>query len=205
MTITFLLAWFAVMFPLVFSPGPANIAFAASGASFGVKRSLPLMFGIESVFFIKSLFLGFGLSAFLQNNQTFISYFQVIGALYLIYLAYGFIKPLLTNEKHQSKELSYFDGLIIQFFNVKGWMMIVLMFSLFSNSLTYENSSVNILILCIMLATLNLTCHLIWISFSSLMFKKIVKNQKVQAYLFASSLLLVAISFILDSNVLIGL
>ena len=205
MTITFLLAWFAVMFPLVFSPGPANIAFAASGASFGIKRSLPLMFGIESVFFIKSLFLGFGLSAFLQNNQVFISYFQVIGALYLIYLAYGFIKPLLNNEKHQSKELSYFDGLIIQFFNVKGWMMIVLMFSLFSNSLTYENSSVNILILCIMLAALNLTCHLIWISFSSLMFKKIVKNQKVQAYLFASSLLLVAISFILDSNVLIGL
>ena len=204
MTITFLLAWFAVMFPLVFSPGPANIAFAASGASFGIKRSLPLMFGIESVFFIKSLFLGFGLSAFLQNNQVFISYFQVIGALYLIYLAYGFIKPLLNNEKHQSKELSYFDGLIIQFFNVKGWMMIVLMFSLFSSSLTYENSSVNILILCIMLATLNLTCHLIWISFSSLMFKKIVKNQKVQAYLFASSLLLVAISFILDSNVFIG-
>ena len=192
------------MFPLVFSPGPANIAFAASGASFGIKRSLPLMFGIESVFFIKSLFLGFGLSAFLQNNQVFISYFQVIGALYLIYLAYGFIKPLLNNENHQSKELSYFDGLIIQFFNVKGWMMIVLMFSLFSSSLTYENSSVNILILCIMLAALNLTCHLIWISFSSLMFKKIVKNQKVQAYLFASSLLLVAISFILDSNVFIG-
>lgn len=204
MTITFLLAWFAVMFPLVFSPGPANIAFAASGASFGIKRSLPLMFGIESVFFIKSLFLGFGLSAFLQNNQVFISYFQVIGALYLIYLAYGFIKPLLNNENHQSKELSYFDGLIIQFFNVKGWMMIVLMFSLFSSSLTYENSSVNILILCIMLAALNLTCHLIWISFSSLMFKKIVKNQKVQAYLFASSLLLVAIRFILDSNVFIG-
>ena len=162
------------------------------------------MFGIESVFFIKSLFLGFGLSAFLQNNQILISYFQVIGALYLIYLAYGFIKPLLTNEKYQSKELSYFDGLIIQFFNVKGWMMIVLMFSLFSSSLTYENSSVNILILCIMLATLNLTCHLIWISFSSLMFKKIVKNQKVQAYLFASSLLLVAISFIRDSNIFIG-
>ena len=204
MTITFLLAWFAVMFPLVFSPGPANIAFAASGASFGIKRSLPLMFGIESVFFIKSLFLGFGLSAFLQNNQVFISYFQVIGEMYLIYLAYGFIKPLLNNENHQSKELSYFDGLIIQFFNVKGWMMIVLMFSLFSSSLTYENSSVNILILCIMLAALNLTCHLIWISFSSLMFKKIVKNQKVQAYLFASSLLLVAISFILDSNVFIG-
>ena len=204
MPITFLLAWFAVMFPLVFSPGPANIAFAASGASFGIKRSLPLMFGIESVFFIKSLFLGFGLSAFLQNNQVFISYFQVIGALYLIYLAYGFIKPLLNNENHQSKELSYFDGLIIQFFNVKGWMMIVLMFSLFSSSLTYENSSVNILILCIMLAALNLTCHLIWISFSSLMFKKIVKNQKVQAYLFASSLLLIAISFILDSNVFIG-
>ena len=192
------------MFPLVFSPGPANIAFAASGASFGIKRSLPLMFGIESVFFIKSLFLGFGLSAFLQNNHVFISYFQVIGALYLIYLAYGFIKPLLNNENHQSKELSYFDGLIIQFFNVKGWMMIVLMFSLFSSSLTYENSSVNILILCIMLAALNLTCHLIWISFSSLMFKKIVKNQKVQAYLFASSLLLVAIRFILDSNVFIG-
>jgi len=202
MSFIFLFAWFAVMFPLVFSPGPANIAFAASGASFGIKRSLPLMFGVESVFFLKSLLLGFGLSAFLQNNQTFISYFQLAGAAYLIYLAYGFVKPLITKEEIKAKELSYFDGLIIQFFNVKGWMMIVLMFSLFSNSLTYENTSINILILCIMLAMLNLTCHLIWISFSSVIFKKLLKSQKIQAYVFASSLLLVAISFIRDSNIL---
>jgi len=202
MSFIFLFAWFAVMFPLVFSPGPANIAFAASGASFGIKRSLPLMFGVESVFFLKSLLLGFGLSAFLQNNQAFISYFQLAGAAYLIYLAYGFVKPLITKEEIKAKELSYFDGLIIQFFNVKGWMMIVLMFSLFSNSLTYENTSINILILCIMLAMLNLTCHLIWISFSSVIFKKLLKSQKIQAYVFASSLLLVAISFIRDSNIL---
>jgi threonine/homoserine/homoserine lactone efflux protein len=205
MSSIFLFTWFAVMFPLVFSPGPANIAFAASGASFGIKRSIPLMFGIESVFFLKSLLLGFGLSAFLQNNQTFISYFQLVGASYLIYLAYGFIKPLITKEEIKAKELSYFDGLIIQFFNVKGWMMIVLMFSLFSNSLTYENSSINILILCIMLAILNLTCHLIWISFSSVIFNKLFKSQKIQAYVFAISLLLVAISFICDSNIFIGL
>jgi threonine/homoserine/homoserine lactone efflux protein len=31
--------WLGVMFPLVFSPGPANIVFAASGAKVGVKRS----------------------------------------------------------------------------------------------------------------------------------------------------------------------
>ena len=46
--------WLGVMFPLVFSPGPANIVFAASGAKVGIKRSIPLIAGVDSVFIIKS-------------------------------------------------------------------------------------------------------------------------------------------------------
>ena len=42
MTIEYVLAWFAVMFPLVFSPGPANIVFALSGAL------ISLLFGFPS-------------------------------------------------------------------------------------------------------------------------------------------------------------
>lgn len=37
MTTEYFLAWLAVMFPLVFSPGPANVVFALSGATQGTK------------------------------------------------------------------------------------------------------------------------------------------------------------------------
>jgi len=201
MSFVFIMAWTAAMFPLVFSPGPANVAFAASGASFGIKRSLPLMFGIETIFFIQSLLIGFGVNELLEKNQNFLMYLQLVGAGYLLYLAYTFIKPTLQNNTIVIKELGYKDGLFIQFFNIKALMLILLMFSLFSNTLVYEIRAVNILILCFMLAFLNIIAHVFWISSSSFLFKKLLKNAKLQAYIFASSLFFVAISFIYDSNV----
>ena len=35
-----LTAWFLVMFPLVYSPGPANTLFASNGAKFGFRRQI---------------------------------------------------------------------------------------------------------------------------------------------------------------------
>ncbi len=61
MNSSFFISWFAVMFPLVISPGPANVMFAASGAKFGIKKSIPLMIGIDLIFVVQSILIGFGL------------------------------------------------------------------------------------------------------------------------------------------------
>jgi len=201
MTYAFILSWFAVMFPLVSSPGPANIVFAASGASFGIRKSIPLMLGVEFVFFIKSVVIGFGLGTLIEGNPNILNVLQLLGASYLFYLAYSFLKPVLKNEIKKAKRLGFTDGIMIQFFNVKGWMLLILMFSLFSTALPSLGKETTVILLILMLTVLNLCAHLLWISSSSFIAKAFGNktNQKLQAILFSLSLFCVGLWFMWDS------
>mgnify|MGYP000148795365 CR=1 FL=1 len=201
MTLAFILSWFAVMFPLVSSPGPANIVFAASGASFGIRKSIPLMLGVEFVFFVKSVVIGFGLGTLLESNPSVLNILQLLGASYLFYLAYSFLKPVLKNEMRKVKKLGFTDGIMIQFFNVKGWMLLILMFSLFSTALPSLGKETTVILLVLMLTVLNLCTHLVWISSSSYIAKAFGNktNKKLQGILFSLSLFCVGLWFIWDS------
>jgi threonine/homoserine/homoserine lactone efflux protein len=88
MSIQYFLLFFGLMFPLVFSPGPANIVFAMSGIRQGVRGSIPLIIGVDLVFIIYSLLIGFGLGEILQLYPSLIFILQLLGSLYIVYLAY---------------------------------------------------------------------------------------------------------------------
>lgn len=157
------LIWLGVMFPLVFSPGPANIVFAASGARVGVRKSLSLLAGIDLVFIIKSLIIGFGLGQAVQNYSSLMNVVQLIGASYLIYLGIGFLKSTANTSKEQQKVFSFTDGLLVQLLNSKGWLMVFLMFSLFSKQAQSAFGEQGIWVLVIWLAILNISVHLLWV------------------------------------------
>ncbi len=193
MSLSFVLAWLAVMFPLVFSPGPANVVFAASGAHMGVKRSLPLMAGIDLVFVVKSLLVGFGLGAIIQEYPQFYGAIRAAGALYLFYLAYCFFRPVLSGDLTEPKPLGFKDGVIIQILNAKGWIMVFLMFSLFGGQGADATSRAIWLVL--MLAVLNISTHVTWIAAGAVLVRQLAGTlgQKIQAVLFGGSLAIVGV------------
>ena len=159
------------------------------------------MLGVEFVFFIKSVVIGFGLGTLLESNPSILNVLQLLGASYLFYLAYSFLKPVLKNEIKKSKKLGFTDGIMIQFFNVKGWMLIILMFSLFSTALPTLGKETTVILLILMLTVLNLCTHLLWISSSSYIARAFGNktNQKLQGVLFSLSLFCVGLWFIWDS------
>jgi threonine/homoserine/homoserine lactone efflux protein len=61
-----IIPWLLAILPLTISPGPANTMYAASGATFGYKRRLPLWFGINLVCIIQTLVIGVGLLEFIK-------------------------------------------------------------------------------------------------------------------------------------------
>lgn len=198
--IEFFIAWFTVMFPLVISPGPANVVFAASGASMGFRRSLPLIAGIDIVFVFYSLLIGFGFGALIQNNSTLFNVIQLLGALYLLYLAYRFVSPKSSNnnsENTSNANFTFLNGVIIQLLNPKGLIMLILMFSLFSSS---KQSSSNILTLSLWLCILNVSSHMLWVAFGSHILRKMNsgRSEKFQAVFFATCLALVSIWIITE-------
>ncbi|WP_070964409.1 LysE family translocator [Vibrio sonorensis] len=195
-----LVLWLGVMFPLVFSPGPANIVFAASGAKVGVRKTLPLMAGIDLLFIIKSILIGFGLGEVIARFPLILPSLQLVGALYLIYLAYGFLQSGKSGTKNKTSTLGFKDGLIIQFLNGKGWVMVILMFSLFTESAIEAFGSIGIWVLVVWLAALNISMHLLWIRAGALLSNWLNRGSaKRQGSIYAASLLAVALWLIADN------
>ncbi|WP_444930340.1 LysE family translocator [Microbulbifer sp. SSSA002] len=200
MSLEFILAWLAVMFPLIFSPGPANLTFAAAGASLGIRASLPLLAGIDIVFLLKALLVGFGFMSWLIDYPALMITLQWSGAAYLVYLAYAFIKPVKGSSSSAIKSVTIWQGMFIQSMNVKAWMIVITMFSVFGSKQEagVENSTITLII---MITTLNFVTHFSWIAFGRGLSRALVNSRSsaLQNKLFALSLLLVAVWLIADN------
>ncbi|SHO54339.1 LysE family translocator [Vibrio quintilis] len=197
------LIWLGVMFPLVFSPGPANIIFAASGAKAGVKKSLPLLIGVDLVFFIKSLIIGLGLGQASQSYPNAMNVVQLIGAGYLIYLATTFLKSTGIDAEREEKVFGFIDGLIIQLLNSKGWLMVFLMFSLFSEQAQHTFGEHGVFALVIWLAILNISMHLVWIKMGFWL-SRVSRSEcyaKSLNFFYSGCLLMVALGLIINNPV----
>jgi threonine/homoserine/homoserine lactone efflux protein len=200
MTIEYFIAWFGVVFPLIFSPGPANIVFALSGAKQGVKKSIPLLLGVDLVYIICSLIIGFGLGEFLKNYPTFMVVIKLLGILYIFYLVYKFLKPVKKiNDSETLTVYTFYDGMILQALNPKGWTMLFVMFSLFLDG-SFDHTT-QVIYLVVMVAIVNIVTHLVWIVAGSLITQYIANpvTEKYINYGFALSLLIVAIWLLFDT------
>lgn len=200
---SFVLLWLGVMFPLVFSPGPANIVFATSGASVGFRRSLPLVCGVDLVFVLKSIFIGYGAGQLLSEYPAVLNGLQLAGAGYLFYLAYGFLKSSAASDNSiSSLQLGFTDGVLIQLLNAKGWIMVILMFSLFAEPARDAVEGYAEVSLIIMLFILNVLTHFVWVAFGHLL-SRIAGNRRWsqwQGYIFAICLFAVACWLLFDSS-----
>ena len=193
--------WLGVMFPLVFSPGPANIIFAASGAKVGVRGSIPLLAGIDSVFIIKSIIIGYGLGQLMQDHPQIMQVLQLVGALYLVYLALTFLAKSTFATNQLQKPMGFRDGILLQLLNSKGWLMLFLMFSLFTEPADHEFSEQGVLVLIVWLAGLNISVHFVWVIGGEFIGKlsNSPSYQRALSMFYASCLMAVSIWLLLDN------
>jgi threonine/homoserine/homoserine lactone efflux protein len=162
--------WLLVMFPLVYSPGPANTMFASNGAKFGFRQSLPFMAGINVSFTAQSLLAGFGLSGLLVRYPMLFTMLRYGGIAYIAYLGWTFLKAGSAKSKEQPQCLTFVDGLVLTFINPKAWMMQAIMFSQF---LAQGNDWVlSVYKLTAWLTMLNISGHIAWILFGSVLISR---------------------------------
>ncbi|UJF17973.1 LysE family translocator [Vibrio sp. SS-MA-C1-2] len=196
------LIWISAMFPLVFSPGPANIVFASSGAKVGLKRSLPLLIGIDATFFIKSIVIGFGLGEVVKTQPQIMNMMQLLGAIYLIYLAIKMMRRPSSNIG-EVESLSFRDGVIVQLLNSKGWLLVLMMFTLFSVEANQIFGEQGVYVLILWLFLLNISAHVGWIHVGILL-AKLSQNSSYQKGLnifYGSCLILVSGWLLIDNSI----
>ena len=62
-----ILALLVFLFPLAYSPGPGNMFFAANGARFGLRATIPASIGYHLATWIVTAAIGFGFMATLER------------------------------------------------------------------------------------------------------------------------------------------
>lgn len=128
---------------LLGSPGPAPLALAATGATYGVKRGLPFLTGI--LFGLAAAILGatVGIAALFGAFPSLKLFVQILGALYIVYVAHKIATaPVLQSDGNVAKEpLKFVDGFILNLLNPKAYTAFLALFSQFLLPLDNELSS----------------------------------------------------------------
>lgn len=108
------------------TPGPNNTLILASGVNYGIKRSLPHLFGIATGFPLMVVAVGLGVGSLFQQFSILQTVLKIVGTLYLLYLAYKVATaPTKDIEITKAKPFTFLQALLFQWVNPKAWMMAI--------------------------------------------------------------------------------
>ncbi|RMA43104.1 LysE family translocator [Rhodophyticola porphyridii] len=119
----FALALFAFVSSI--TPGPNNLMLMASGANFGIRRTIPHMLGVALGFVIMALAIGVGLIRVFDAYPVIYDILKVISIVYLLYLAWkiGTAVPILPNAQATGTPLTFLQAAGFQWVNPKALSM----------------------------------------------------------------------------------
>jgi len=160
---------------LLGSPGPAPLALAATGATFGVKKGIPFLAGILTGLSVAIVGAIAGLAALFSELPSFRIVCQVIGGTYLLYIAFKIASApvIASDEAHIAPNFK--DGFILNLLNPKAYAAFLAIFSQFL--LPFSDSTLGYMVTgftCLIVATL---VDILWLMFGGLL-RPIFSNPK---------------------------
>jgi threonine/homoserine/homoserine lactone efflux protein len=106
-----------------FTPGPNNSMVASSGATHGLRATLPHILGITFGFPVMIFLVALGLGRIFQESETLRLALRLIGAAMLLWMAWRIanaVPPGTAGSK--GKPFTAWQAAAFQWVNPKGWM-----------------------------------------------------------------------------------
>jgi len=179
------------------TPGPNNIMIMSSGLNFGINKSLPHAFGIFLGFLVMFLLTGIGLGKLFIQFPEFHQSLKIIGAIYMLYLAYKIARSHVNVDNVAPiKPLTFLQAFLFQWVNPKAWvirMSAIAAYTVPDANIFYQ---VSLICLVFMIAGI-LPSVIVWLFFGASL-KKILKTPTHRKYFnyTMSALLIVSIALI---------
>jgi threonine/homoserine/homoserine lactone efflux protein len=126
-----IIALIVFLFPLAYSPGPGNMFFAAIGARFGMRASLPASAGYHVATWSVTFAIGYGFMQVLATYPAIFVVMKVAGAIYMLWLAWLFLRAGPTDGHITARPARFIDGVVLLILNPKAYVIIALMFTQF--------------------------------------------------------------------------
>lgn len=123
----------AAAFALAMSatPGPNNAMVAASGATWGLRRTWGHIFGIAVGFPAMIVAVALGAGSLLERNPEIHEWLKWIGAAYMVWLAWHIASAVPSTEASDSgaaartrgRPLRFYEAALFQWINPKAWII----------------------------------------------------------------------------------
>ena len=126
-----MIALLVFLFPLAYSPGPGNMFFAANGARFGVRATIPASAGYHVATWIVTAAIGFGFATALERAPGLFLAIKWAGSAYVLYLAWKLFRAGAIETVGEARPAGFTVGAVLLLLNPKAYVIIALMFTQF--------------------------------------------------------------------------
>lgn len=110
-----------------FTPGPSTLLAATSGASFGIRRTIPLMAGVAAGLALLMIAAAAGLIVVLQAVPSIHLVVKLLGSAYLLWLCWriGRLAPGGNEPGMLKSPVGFGAGMAVLLANPKAWSMAI--------------------------------------------------------------------------------
>lgn len=185
---------FALMgfaFVMSISPGPANFLLLASGANFGMARSLPLVLGISLGFLTMVLCVGLGLGGLLRTWPVVYTILKLACAAYVLWLALKIARSRSLGAADAGavgSPVSFIQAALFQLLNPKAWTVALIVTVSYTDPDDYLRS---LLAMIVLFALVNLPSISIWAICGNLLRSTLEKGRRLVVFNLLMAVLLV--------------
>jgi cysteine/O-acetylserine efflux protein len=127
-----------------FTPGPSNISSASLAVLHGYKNTLRYQVGLATGVFLLMFLSGLLSTTIVKLFPSFEPIMRHIGAVYILYLAFGILRSNYMFVAKNSEPLGFLHGCLLQVLNPK---LFVYAFTLFSAFLATKTQNIIVLLL----------------------------------------------------------
>ena len=183
-----LLLLIGISLSLGFTPGPNNAVAAYSGFNFGIKKTIPLIFGVGLGYTLLVILVNYVLISTFQKFPIIQEIIRTLGTIFLFYLAYKIAFSPVSTESKKENPVKFLDTFLFQFVNPKGVMAAMTLISKFVLQEDYFRTSITVILVCAMTAFLSITA---WTFLGKFLRKFATNNSFIKRFNYAMSLLIV--------------
>lgn len=159
-----------------FTPGPNNLMLAASGANYGLRRTLPHILGITAGFLSLVISGNLGLSALFTTFPIILELARWLCGLFLLYITYKIATAAPPEGvKADTRPVNFITAMLFQIVNPKALVVIATSVSVYAGRA--DNLYLATFIITIIFAVVTIASTIMW-TYGGVLFGRWLKDRK---------------------------
>ena len=188
MNLEVLTALCAFAFVASVTPGPNNLMLMASGANFGVRRTLPHLLGIVFGFSVMVVLVGTGLMQVFSAFPFIYDVLRVLSVTYLVYLAWKIARSSAMSRRDTGSPFTMWQAALFQWVNPKAWAFALTLVTVYAPSKSFTA----VAFVALVAGFVNLPSIFVWILLGERLHRYLDGGLRLRLFNYTMALLLLA-------------